>query len=115
MGSVFFVAIICTRQTFLCSSSDPGKQRDYQAFRFSQGNAAITHRNKRFAFEVGHRQPLLSPDAIIHSTLLDKYVAFRTNFNSAMWKADSYSEKREWYEIETLVEEYGLITLNRIY
>ncbi len=67
---------------------------------------------KKFSFEVGHRQSLVVPDAIIHSTRLNKFVAVRTAFTSAMWSANSYSEKREWYSIESLVEEYGLINLS---
>lgn len=67
--------------------------------------------SKQFAFEVGRRQALLAPDAIIHSARLDKYVAFRTAFCSALWSANSYSDQREWYSIESLVEEYGFIIL----
>lgn len=89
----------------------PGNKEIIKHSALARETLPLPIETKRFAFEVGHRQPLLAPDAIIHSTLLDKYVAFRTKFNSAMWKADSYSEKREWYEIESLVEEYGLITL----
>ncbi len=67
--------------------------------------------SRQFSFEVGRRQSLLVPDAIIHSARLDKYVAIRTAFCSSLWTSNSYSEKREWYSIESLVEEYGLITL----
>ncbi len=64
-----------------------------------------------FCFEVGHRQSLLIPDAIIHSSRLNKYVSFRTEFCRAMWTSNSYSAKREWYSVEALIEKYGLVTI----
>ena len=63
-------------------------------------------------FEVGHRQSLVVPDAIIYSGRLNKYVSFRTNFTSALWKnSNNYSPRREWYTIQSLVEKYGAITI----
>lgn len=68
-------------------------------------------KTNNLSFEVGHRQSLLVPDAIIHSSSYDKYVSFRTNFIRAMWNSNSYSPKREWYSLQSLIEKYGTITI----
>lgn len=90
---------------------NPGNKQIIKHSVLAKESLPLPVESKIFAFEVGRRQTLLTPDAIIHSARLDKYVAFRTAFTSAMWSANSYSDKREWYSIESLVEEYGLITL----
>lgn len=90
---------------------DPGSKQIIKHSVTAKESLPLPVESKQFAFEVRRRQPLLVPDAIIHSARLNKYVAFRTAFFSAMWSTNSHSENREWYSIESLVEEYGLITL----
>jgi len=63
------------------------------------------------SFEVGRRDILLIPDFIIRSAALEKYVAFRTEIGKAMWRATYYSERREWFSIEDMVEKYGIAEL----
>ncbi len=68
-------------------------------------------KTKILTFEVGHRQSLLVPDAIIHSSRYNKYVSFRSNFIRALWNSNSHSPRREWYSIQSLIEKYGTITI----
>lgn len=63
---------------------------------------------KRIYFEVGGSDVLLIPDVIVHSTVIDKYVAFRTELGKAMWKANRFNNKREWYSIMSLMEKFGI-------
>lgn len=65
-------------------------------------------KSKDLYFEIGARKALLTPDAIIHSAKMNKYVSFRTELGRAMWQANSYSDKREWYSIRSLMEQYGV-------
>ena len=62
-------------------------------------------------FEVDRNDILLTPDFIIHSKKLEKYVAFRTELGKALWRASYYSEKREWFAISFLIEKYGFTEL----
>ena len=63
-------------------------------------------------FEVGRRDVLLAPDFIVHSNLLGKYIGFRTEIGKAIWEAGWHSEKREWFSIASIVEEFGITDLN---
>lgn len=63
---------------------------------------------KHIAFEVGGNDILLVPDVIIHSTILDQYVAFRTELGRATWEVENLNDNREWYSIASIIEKNGI-------
>ena len=63
-------------------------------------------------FEVKRRGILMAPDFIIRSALLSTYVAFRTEVSRAIWSAAYYPEEREWFDLATMVEDYGPMNLD---
>ena len=62
-------------------------------------------------FEVDRRDILLAPDFILGSKSLEKFVAFRTEFGKALWRAAYYNENREWLSIDALIEKFGFTKL----
>ena len=74
-------------------------------------NIPFPEETKIIGFEVRRRDVILIPDFIIRSARLEKYVAFRTEIGKALWQAAYHSEKREWFSIESIVEEYGVRAL----
>lgn len=83
------------------------KQMIFHRDRFKQ-NIPFPEETKFLGFEVGRRDVLLIPDFIVRSAKLEKYVAFRTEIGKALWRASFYSERREWFPIESFVEDYGI-------
>lgn len=63
-------------------------------------------------FEVGRRDILLVPDFIVRSGLLQKYVGFRTEIGKAVWEATYHSDKREWFSIGSIIQDYGIADLS---
>lgn len=86
------------------------KQMIFHRERFKQ-NIPFPEETKLLGFEVGRRDVLLVPDFIVRSAKLEKYVAFRTEIGKALWKASYHSENREWFSIESIVDEYGITAL----
>lgn len=71
-------------------------------------NIPFPEETKVLSFEVGRREILLIPDFIVRSAKLEKYVAFRTEIGKPLWQASFHSEKREWFSIESFVEEHEI-------
>lgn len=63
-------------------------------------------------FEVGRRDILLVPDFIVRSRLLQKYVGFRTEIGKAVWEATYHSDNREWFSIESLIQDCGIMDVS---
>jgi hypothetical protein len=49
------------------------------------------------------------PDFIVHSAKLNRYVSIRTDIAEASWTAKLASDKREWYELRSLMKQYIVI------
>lgn len=65
--------------------------------------------SKILSFEHGpdNFPPFITPHFIVHSAKLNRYVAVRTElFKTAEYIALNYSDKREWYRIESMEKEY---------
>ena len=63
-------------------------------------------------FEVKRRSILMAPDFIVRSALLSTYVAFRTEVSRAIWSATYYPEEREWFDLATMMKDYGPMNLD---
>ena len=74
-------------------------------------NIPFPRETKILSFEVGRRDVLLLPDFFVRSADMEKYVAFRTSIGKAVWRATYHSEKREWFSIGAIIEEYGITEL----
>ena len=83
------------------------KQMIFHRERVKQ-NIPFPEETKVLSFEVGRREILLIPDFIVRSAKLEKYVAFRTEIGKPLWQASFHSKKREWFSIESFLEEYGI-------
>lgn len=78
-----------------------------------QDKEGIPHpvETKQIAFEVGGNEILLVPDVIIHSTILNKYVAFRTELGRATWEVENLNSNRQWYAIASVIQKHGISDL----
>jgi len=63
-------------------------------------------------FEVVRRDIVLVPDFIVFSKLLGKYVGFRTEVGKAVWEASHHSDKREWFSIGSMMQDYGIVNMS---
>lgn len=66
--------------------------------------------SKRLSFKRELVCTFMVPDFIVHSTLINQYVAFRSDNATAMWTASEVSEKREWYPFDPIMTKYTSIT-----
>lgn len=83
------------------------KQMIFHRERIKQ-NIPFPEETKIMGFEVGRREILITPDFIVRSAKLEKYVAFRTEIGKALWQASFHTEGREWLSIDSFVEKHGV-------
>jgi len=64
----------------------------------------IPRQTKQLSFYHENASVLTVPDFIVHSDEVNGYIAFRSEFSLAPWKASNISEHRDWYSNHFLAD-----------
>lgn len=67
--------------------------------------------SKHLTFRHEKLATFIVPDFIVHSTLINRYVAFRSESGTAMWTAPKFNDKREWYPSDSIKARYESVHL----
>ncbi|MCL2149557.1 MAG: hypothetical protein FWH51_01315 [Dehalococcoidia bacterium] len=63
--------------------------------------------SKSIAFDGSSITNFITPRTLFHAQRLGRYVAIHTDFAEAWWRARGRSERMEWFNIKSLVAEFG--------
>jgi len=67
--------------------------------------------SKYLNIDMTRKAPLMLPDIIISSKLINKYISFRQQFNNSLTNATNTSDSREWIPLESDMENNGSILI----
>ncbi len=69
-------------------------------------------KTKIISLEPEQFNSFIVPHFIVHSTRINRYVGFRTEFCDAADTADNLTSNREWYPLKVMTAKYGSIAIN---